>query len=421
MRVGKLASVLIFFSVLVANAGPAAAVTRQTKFVNGVTVDRYTWTDSQGRPRSVSLKREGGGNPGHGGYAVQMTYRTGANRLITVDNDPGDGFGYFVSHERFRDFTDGDYDSIAHKIFGRSDSPLGRNVAVVGKRLNLGPPGMAAHRFTTSYPRYGTIDPIPKGPDGADVSPTPIDPAAFVRYQMPIVITWYFQDGTDYPRIETNVGFGDIPGPDRVNFDVRGPYGVMRFDNGTDRDVDRVIWGDRYHFATFGKPVTRGSAWIWRGRNDGARYHALIAGQFEMGLFEPRLFAESALRDAYADERGSRSSVYNDGNGCLYQTQLIPCDWEWPYQSLQYSLPYDEEVPSPTSYKKIAWGSSFFYGTGPSLPFIYDSPDTTQKFNGFPARRKIVYSICVVLGITVAGGLTRQAAAGPAYNCAGTP
>jgi hypothetical protein len=180
-----------------------------------------------------------------------------------------------------------------------------------------------------------------------------------------------------------------------------------------------VIWGDRYHFRTLGKPATRGSDWIWKGRNGGARYHALIAGPYEMGLFEPRPFRQSALKDAYADERGSRSSVYNGGAGCLYEPQLLPCDWEWPYQSLQYSLPPNRT--DPTTYKKIAWGSSYFYGTGPSLPYVYDSPDTRERFNGFPGSGRIVYSVCLVLGETIPVGLTRLAAAGPAYNCAEEP
>jgi hypothetical protein len=339
-------------------AGAAQAVTYTITTVNGLRVDRYTWIDSVGLQRTVSLKREGEGNPGHGGYAVQMTYRSPFNKhgLVTVNADSGDGFGYFVSHERYRDFTDGSNDTIAHHVFHTDDSPLGRNFAVGSKRLNLGTPGLEAHRFYTSYPRYGTVDPIAKDADGNDVAPTPTDKAALALYHMQVVITWFFQDGTDYPRIETQVWFGDVPGPDRVNFDIRGPYGVMRFDNGADLNVDRVIWGDRYHFATLGTPATRGSAWVWIAKNTGARYHALIAGKFEMGLFEPRPFAQSALRDGYADERGSRSSVYNGGDGCMDEDQLIPCDWEWPYQSLQYSLPDNRTEPS--NYKKIAWGSS---------------------------------------------------------------
>jgi len=411
---------IVVVAAMQACASAAVAVSHKVTQVNGFSVDRYTWTDSAGLDRTVALKREGDGNSGHGGYAVQMTYRlpTGNHKRITADSDANEGFGYFVSHERYRDFTDGDNDTIAHKIFHKDDSPLGRGFPVVGKRLNLGA-GMAAHRFTMSYPRYGTIDPIAKDADGNDVAATPIDPAQLALYHLPITITWYFQDGTDYPMIETQVGFGDVPGPDRVNFDVRGPYGVMRFDNDTDVNVDRVIWGDRYHFATLGKPATRGSAWIWQRRNSGARYTALIAGKYEMGLFEPRPFKQSALRDGYADERGNTSTAYRNGKGCNGEAQLIPCDWEWPYQSLQYSLP--DNKTDPSNYKKIAWGSSPYYGTGPSLPLIYDSPTTSERFVGYPASHRLVYSICIVLGLTVPDGLTRQAAAGPNYSCAAKP
>ncbi len=412
----------IVVAISLACCGPAEAVTHLVTQTNGVTVDRYSWTDSQGLSRTVSLKREGEGNPGHGGYAIQMTYVTGpanARKTIIVNAEPGDGFGYFVSHERYRDFTDGSNDTIAGKIFGKDDSPLGRRFAVTGSTINTGKPNLAAHRFRMTYPRYGTIKPIPKDAKGNDVAKTPVSPSAFKLYSMPVTITWSFEDGTDCPRISFKVGFGDVPGPDRVQFDVRGPYGVMRFDNGKNLDVRKVIWGDRFHFATTGAPVTRGTGWNWNARNRGARYHALIAGSYEMGLFEPRPFNKSALADSYADERGDRSTTFNGGNGCMYEDQLIPCDWEWPYQSLQYSLP--ENRTDPTNYKKIAWGSSAYYGTGPSLTRAHDTPSTSEPLRGFPADGAINYSVCVVLGITAGDGLTRAAAAGPTYNCASAP
>ena len=181
---------------------------------------------------------------------------------------------------------------------------------------------MAAHRFTLTYPRYGTINPIPKDASGNDVEPTPTDKALLALYHVPVT-----------------------------------------------------------------------------------------------GLFEPLPFKQSALRNSYADERDSRSSLYNGGKGCLYEPQL--CDWEWRYQSLQYSLPNNQT--DTTTYKKIAWGSSAYYGSGPSLPYVYDSPTTKEPFNGFPASGRITYSICLVLGKTIPDGLTRLAATGPVYDCAGKP
>jgi hypothetical protein len=407
---------LLLFS---ASSALAGSVTHQVAVVNGLQVDQYSWPDSGGLARTVSLKQEGNGNPGHGGYAIQMTYQLN-DQTITVNADSGvdGGFGYFVSHERYRNFTDGSSDTIANKIFGVDDSPLGSGFPVVGRPLALGDPNAAAHRFTMTYGHYGTTFPIPKDSNGNDVQPTPTDPTKFAFYSIPITITWVFQSGTDHPRIDTAVDFSGISGPDLVNFDVRGPYGVMIFDNGNDGTVDGLMWGDRFHFLTTHNPPTRNSSWDWSKSNTGARYSALTAGGFEMGLFEPVPFASSATADLYADERGSTSTLYNSGNGCADgEIELLPCDYEWPYQSLQYSLPYNDNNAT-TNFKKMAWGSTVFYGTGPSLPMVSDSPGTFETFKGFPDSRVLTYRICVVLGATTPAGLTRTAAAQPSQNCA---
>lgn len=411
-------------SVLILGQTPASAAppTHVATTVNGLKVDRYAWLDSKQRPRTVSLKMEGNGNPGHGGYAVKMTYQYNSNgvwKTVIVNATAGSdgGFGYFVSHERYRDFTDGSNATIAGKIFGKDDSPLGRQFPVVGTTLVLQNANAIAHRFTLAYPRYGTLNPIPKDAGGNDVSKTPIDKALLKLYSLPITIIWVFQTGTDFPRIQTSVGLNNVPGPDRVNFDLRGPYGVMNFDNGGNNLIAKAMWGDRYHFTTTVAPLTRNRAWTWRSANQGARYNALIAGGFEMGLVEPRKFAQSALVDGYSDGRGKTSALYNGGKGCPDQNQLIPCDWEWPYQSAQYSLPYNNPNGG-TTFEKIAWGTAPFWGTGASLPKVYDTSTTSEPFNGFPASKRITYNICVVLGRTIAGGLTKSIAAGPAYNCA---
>jgi hypothetical protein len=411
------------FALLVAPAAAptaSAAVTHAIATVNGVQVDRYVWLDSRNRPRSVSLKREGNGNPGHGGYAVQMTYQVNNNgRWVTVRaNSPAnEGFGYFVSHERYRNFTDGSYNSIARRVFNRDDSPLGRGFPVVGRRLATGNPEMAAHRFTLNYPRYGTVNPIPKNPDGSDSALTPVAPAAHRLYTLPVSIVWYFETGTDYPRIQTSVSLTGIPGPDRVDFDVRGPYGELLFDNTVNRIVDGVMWGDRYLFRTTGAPLTRNNPWTWNTAYRAGRFTALFAGGYEMGLFEPRPWTSSALAHGFANGRGRNSNVYR----CTEpdNRQVLPCNWEWPYQSAQYSLPASRTTP--TNGKKIAWGSAPYYGTGPSMTVVWDTGRTARPFNGFPATRRITYSVCVVLGRAIAGGLTRAAAAGPDYNCAALP
>src|SRR5260370_37227584 len=66
----------------------------------------------------------------------------------------------------------------------------------------------------------------------------------------------------------------------------------------------------------------------------------------------------------------------------------------------------------------MAWGSTPFYGTGPSLPTVSDSPGTQETFKGFPDNGSLTYGICVVLGATTQAGLTKTAAANPSPNCA---
>jgi hypothetical protein len=397
---------------LPAHSVPFRGVSHTVTGVNGLSVDQYSWYDSAKRLRTVSLKQEGNGNPGHGGYAVQMTYQTGSGKTITVNAESGGdgGFGYFVSHERYRTFTDGANDTIASHVFHTDDSPLGLSFPAVGQVLATKSARGLAHQFTMTYRHYGTILPITKNPDGDDVNPTPTDPTQLALYPMPITITWVFQGGTDYPRIDYAIDLSQIAKPDRVNFDVRGPYGVMVFDNEADGLVDTAMWGDRYHFATTTDPATRNSAWTWSEANNGARYNALTAGSYEMGLFEPNPFSESQLADGYADERGSTSVLYNNGHGCEGEVQIIPCDWEWPYQSIQFSLPYDNNN-EPTNFKKMAWGSTAYYGSGKSLPRVWDTSTTSVAFKGWPRERVLRYSICVVLGLTTPKGLTHDAAA----------
>lgn len=91
---------------------------------------------------------------------------------------------------------------------------------------------------------------------------------------------------------------------------------------------------------------------------------------------------------------------------------------------MQYSLPCGNGTfNTPTTGKKIAWGTTSFYGT--SLTGVYDGQQSFA-FNGFPASHKIAYSVCVVLGKTLKSEtLTQKAAATyaktkPKSDCAAT-
>jgi hypothetical protein len=189
----------------------------------------------------------------------------------------------------------------------------------------------------------------------------------------------------------------------------------MNFD-AANNPINWAFWADRYKFISSTAPLTRNTAWTWNTPNTTARFNSLIASQFEMGLFEPTPYASSAIRDGYSEARSKTSATYNSGHGCPSQAQKLPCDYEWPYQSSQYELPYNNPLGTTTS-EKIAWGSSALYGT--SVPAVYDGTQSVP-FVGFPANKLIEYKVCLVLGVRISGGLTSAIAAQPAnnYKCA---
>ncbi len=424
MRVAVAISVL---AAALGAGGGASAVTVKTGTINGSVADIWTWTDSTGNPRTVALKQEGAGNAGHGGYAIQMTYfvtAAGGNpRKIVVNAESGGdgGFGYFVSHERYRFFTDGNYGTIAARVFQKDDSPLGNGFAATTSKP-VAPAGSGAERFTIGYGHYGTVAPDPVDPNsGNDSTPLSFNKANYAFYTIPATTTWVFQDGVDYPRIDVSVDLshvvppgGATPKADLVSFDVRGPYGVMVFDNGADGIVKSVAWGDQeYAFTLTQTPVTRDSNWKWSSKNTGARYQALTVGSYEMGLYEPARATASALVDGYSAERGFTSASFAASGGTSFSQcgdkQVLPSDGEWPYQSVQFSLPCGgANLNTPTNGKKMAWGSTAYIGT--SLTAVYNG-QKSFAFNGFPASNKVAYGVCLVLGKTTNGALTKPAAA----------
>jgi len=453
MRKSITAAVVFAAGMLASGAVSAAidynAVTRSVGTVNGFKVDIWRWYDSNRLPRTVSLKREGEGNSGHGGFAIQMTYwakvaesKTGWRHVTVnletpsaIDPSHDGGFGYFVSHERDRLFADKSVATIANKIFRTDDSPLGLGFAATGA-IPAAPAGVGIERFTIDYGHYGTVVPHKVNPNtGFEFTPLPLTQSSYQFYTIPVSTSWVFQAGTDYPRIDIALDLAKIvpagstaAKADLVSFDVRGPYGVMVFDDGADGVVDTAMWGDQsYLFTTRNPPATRSSAWNWNAANKGARYNALIAGGYEMGLYEPVTALRSATVDGDANERGYTNATYAAAGGTSYDScssqdaQTLPSDGTWPYQSLQYSLPCPANDPNylhdPAYGKKIAWGSTAFFGT--SLTAVWNG-QRSYNFTGWPANHKLVYSVCLVLGWQI-DGLPLTSAAAAAYTARSGP
>lgn len=429
----SIASANLPYSVQTSAAGAAVGdgVQRTSTTILGLAVDQYTWTDSQGQPRTVSLKQQGNGNPGNGGYAVQMTYRvleSGNWRTVTANMASGGdgGFGYFVAHELYRSFDDGSSGTIA-ELHGEDDSPLGLSFPVSATAsVIVSATTAASHTFKLTYPKWGTLAPV--ADPTADRS-TPKALAQHVRYRVPVTIVWTFQKGTDYPRIDISVDISAAT-QGQLAFDMRGPYGVIEFaDSDANATINNVQWGDSaFRFAskvaTSGY-LTQASAWTWSTPIGGTRpfqgmlaKHSISGVLYEIGLFEMKLGGDAGLvYSGYSSHRGGNGSGFYLAAGGIEQ-------WEWPFQSAQYSGAADDGgwlAGAPIYGKKFAWGSAPFYGS--SLDTVYLNDTVSVPIDPYPAGGVITYRTCWVMGeSTYAGvgtaGLTQTVASRAAPNCA---
>ncbi len=409
-------------------------VQRISTTVLGINVDQYSWTDSQGLTRTVSLKQEGNGNTGHGGYAVQMTYQVpngGTPRTVTANMASGGdgGFGYFVAHELYRSFSDGSSGTIA-ALHGQDDSPLGLDFPVTTSQSTIAASStVATETFRLTYPKWGTIAPI--ADPTADKS-TPVATSAHQLFNVPVKIVWTFQKNTDYPRIDVSVDIS-ASSAGQLAFDMRGPYGVLEYaDSDTNATINNVQWADSAYLFTSNVAVTdflqQGSSWNWSATVGSVRpFQGMIAKHsngtlYEIGLFEMKLGSDEGLTySGYASHRGSNGTgFYTAANGIE--------QYEWPFQSAQYSGSAGDGgwLANTKIYgKKFAWGTAPFYGS--ELSTVYLNDTTPAAIDAYPAGGVITYRTCWVMGLstyTAVGtqGLTRTAAASASPSCAtGTP
>jgi hypothetical protein len=252
-------------------------------------------------------------------------------------------------------------------------------------------------------------------PDGATVAAA-LD--QHQKFQLPVVIRWTFVAGRDWPLWSAAV---DLRGTeDRIANDVRGPYGVMYFNEGVGPAITAVRWGDKFVFAAdaggaeFGATAAPpdGIAWAWNTLNAGRRYNALSSGNYEFGLVDTVPFASSKYGDGFANARGATKMP---GQACDYGMLAMPCGWEWAYQSFQ-------DDAGPPARPKLAWGASPFLGS--SLTTVYVSATQTEDI---VPQGIVSYGVHVVMGRAGPGApltLARAAApleASPALSVAATP
>jgi hypothetical protein len=350
----------------------------------GMTSDRFTWNDASGQPRvAVLAHNDAGAGPGgtRGGELREFRYQVGgATRIVRASSSGAAGFGYVVSHPISEDFCTpghGDTSALGHLFPGTWTRVFeGRHHAIF--------------RFRTTYPRYCTT--------GA--------PAA--EYDVPVTIDWMFSTGRDHPLWAVTWDLSSAPA-DALEDDSRAPYGELLFDGSATEGEHAVVagvgWGDRYKFASTSNPVTYDGAWTWNVANT-IPYVKLWTtdSNATMGTVETQTILQQDAGGYFGTDRWNTTSA--DGNACDAgndgaSAHSMPCSFNWPYQSINYSMGevIGESNSTPTNNTRLAWGTEFGF-LGQSAYHIHGSeywggplPDATAP--GWPKKS---YSVHVVLG-----------------------
>ncbi len=366
-------------SLLAASAPPPA---NALQVEHGVTVssmasDRFTWTDSAGKPRvAVLAYNDAGAGPGgvRGGALREFRYRmpddsTRVAGVTNYGNGGYAGFGYVVSHA-------------ANSSCIGDDSPLGGYFAGTWQRVFEGR-HHAVFRFTQNYPRNcSTTQPV-------------------VARTVPVTIDWVFSTGRDNPLWAVTWDLSGVP----VNTfwdDSRAPYGELNIDGAGAADISGVAWGDRYRFTSTTAPVTLDSSWTWNVANTVPYVKLWIAStNATMGLVQTQ-------PNAQQDAAGGRNPFYHDitpywgttsAGGNAGGARVMPWQDSWPYQANAFSI-----GPSPSSNNnaRLTWGTQYGF-LGQQSYALYDGSGNTAP--GWPKKS---YSVFVVLGPHSAGPVEAQ-------------
>jgi hypothetical protein len=386
---------------LVAAGGPPPANLLQIDHdvtVGSMVSDRFTWHDAADQPRvAVLAHNDGQIGPGgtRGGELREFRYETpGGTRVVAASGGYASGFGYVVSHTAHEDqcVANPDTSLLGHFVAG------GNYVRVFEGRHH------AIFRFTLNYPRYCTAT-LPAQ-----------------EYDVPVTIDWVFSTGRDNPLWAVTWDLSSVPA-DRLEDDSRAPYGELLFDGSATAAAHSVIagvgWGDRYKFASTADPVTYNGAWTWNTANT-IPYDKLwtTAVDATMGTVQTQTIIQQDAGGYWGTGRWNTTS--GDGNACSADGEylgaaahLMPCSFNWPYQSINYSMGAacfcggDDNTGANNT--RLAWGTNFGF-LGQSQYLIQGSasyggplPDTPAP--GWPKKS---YSTYVVLGTHSSGPVEAQ-------------
>lgn len=343
--------------------------------VLGMNSDRFSWRDAAGQPRVAVLAHNSGQtgpNGSRGGELREFRYQVAAaTRVVSAANSSGaSGFGYVVSHRS--EGTNG---------IGTDDSPLGHGFTGQFQRVWTGR-HHAIFRFTQNYPRWATT--------------TAAAPNA--RYDVPVTVDWVFATGRDHPLWSITWDLNATPA-NAIEADSRAPYGELLFDGSASEGAHSTIagigWGDRYKFQTTSSPATYSSSWSWNTPNT-IPYVKLwtTAVDATMGTVQTDTIVHQDAGGYYGTNRWNTTSAA--GNACAAPASLMPCDYNWPYQSINYSF---GGVAVPTNNTRLAWGTNFGF-LGQASYYVHGSaywggPLPNASASGWPRQS---YSTHIVLG-----------------------
>lgn len=300
--------------------------------VDGMNSDRFSWRDSANQPRVAVLAHNTGqfGPSGtRGGELREFRYQVGGiPRVVRAMTNGFGGFGYVVSH------PGGDVNQCTG---GGDSSSLGHFATGSFTRVFEGR-HHALFRFTQNYPRYCTID------------------APATQFNLPVTIEWLFATGRDAPLWSVTY---EIPpaATNRLRDDARGPYGEMMIDGAASAAARSFIagvgWGDHYKFTTTTAPVTLASEWTWNQANT-IPYVKLwtTAVDATMGTVATRPITQQDAGGYWGISDWNKTSA-TANTGCVGQYNM-PCDYNWPYQSVNYEL-----YGGATQNARLAWGTNF--------------------------------------------------------------
>jgi hypothetical protein len=350
--------------------------------VGSMTSDRFTWLDAAGQSRvAVLAHNTGQTGPGgtRGGELREFRYQVPAGtRIVRASDSYASGFGYVVSHPPDGQpyCVAGDSSSLGHFFTGTFSRVFeGRHHAIF--------------RFTQGYPRY--------------CANTPLDGPIY----LPVTQDWVVATGRDNPLLAITWDLSGVA-VNTLNDDARGPYGELLFDGSATEGGHSAIagggWGDRYKFATTLNPVTLNSGWTWNVANT-IPYVKLWTTNVDatMGTVQTQTIVQQDAGGYWGVDRWNSTSA--GGNACPAGdgiNHVMPCTYNWPYQSINYSF-YDQfgdlQVNSATNNTRLAWGTNFGF-LGQSQYLIhgsnsYGGPLTDTFAPGWPKKS---YSTFVVLG-----------------------